>query len=146
MFQDLLKTQLILKNVVTPEDWELMSDHIQYDFLYDNHFAELKEAELTTARINLATLAEPYVGKFYSNDYVRRKILRQTDQEIIEQDQQIKKEIEEGIIPDPNAIEVDPVTGQPLTGAIDQPPQMPTSPKSPEASGDEIETPSGGEI
>ncbi len=76
MFQDLLKTQLILKNVVTPEDWELMSDHIQYDFLYDNHFAELKEAELTTERLNLATLAEPYVGKYYSNDYIRRKILR----------------------------------------------------------------------
>ena len=68
MFQDLLRTQLILKNIVTPEDWELMSDHIQYDFLYDNHFAELKEAELTTERINLATLAEPYVGKYYSND------------------------------------------------------------------------------
>ena len=55
MFQDLLKTQLILKNIVTPEDWELMSDHIQYDFLYDNHFAELKEAELTTERLNLGT-------------------------------------------------------------------------------------------
>jgi|TARA_R110002020_G_scaffold54452_7_gene151843 hypothetical protein len=146
MFSDMLKTQLILKNIVTPEDWESMSDHIQYDFLYDNHFAELKDAELLTERLTLAQTAEPYVGKFFSQDYLRRNILRQTDAEIIEQDQQIKKEIEEGIIPDPNAIEVDPVTGQPLTGAIDQPPQMPTSPKSPEASGDEIETPSGGEI
>ena len=42
MFNDMLKTQLILKNIVTPEDWEKMEDHIQYDFLYDNQFAELK--------------------------------------------------------------------------------------------------------
>ena len=69
----MLKTQLILKNIITPEDWEYMADHIQYDFLYDNHFAELKDAELLTERINLAELlAEPYVGKYYSNDYVRR--------------------------------------------------------------------------
>jgi hypothetical protein len=57
--------------------------------------------------------AEPYVGKYFSQDYVRRKILRQTDQEIIEQDKLIKKEIENGIIPDPS-IPVDPETGLPL--------------------------------
>tara|TARA_B100001059_G_scaffold161150_1_gene160701 strand:+ start:4306 stop:5958 length:1653 start_codon:yes stop_codon:yes gene_type:complete len=148
MFQDLLKTQLILKNVVTPEDWELMSDHIQYDFLYDNHFAELKEAELTTERINLATLAEPYVGKFYSNDYVRRKILRQTDQEIIEQDALIEKEIKDGIIPDPSQMAIDPMTGQPI------PPQpgdtsgglMGATPQAPEVEEGKFETPTGGEI
>jgi hypothetical protein len=148
MFQDLLKTQLILKNVVTPEDWELMSDHIQYDFLYDNHFAELKEAELTTERINLATLAEPYVGKFYSNDYVRRKILRQTDQEIIEQDALIEKEIKDGIIPDPSQMAIDPMTGQPI------PPQpgdtsgglMGATPQAPEVEEKKFETPTGGEI
>ena len=113
MFNDMLKTQLILKNIITPEDWEVMSDHIQYDFLYDNHFAELKEAELLTERLNMVATAEPYIGKYYSQDYVRRKILRQTDQEIVEQDYLIKKEIENGVIPDPNA-PVDPETGQPL--------------------------------
>jgi len=101
LFNDLLKTQLLLKNVITPEDWDRMSDHIQYDFLYDNHFAELKNAELTTERLNLAALAEPYVGKYYSQDYVRRKILRQTDEEIIEQDKMIDKEIADGTIEDP---------------------------------------------
>ena len=147
LFNDILKTQLVLKNIITPEDWDMMSDHIQYDFLYDNHFAELKDAELLTERLNLAATAEPYIGKYYSKDYVRRKILRQTDTEILEQDQIIDAEIKAGIIPDPNA-PVDPATGQPLdtTGPIDQPPNMPSSPKSPEASGDEIETPSGGEI
>ena len=76
-------------------------DHIQYDFLYDNHFAELKEAELLQERLNLAAAAEPYVGKYYSQDYIRRNILRQTDQEIIEQDEIIEKEIKDGKIMDP---------------------------------------------
>jgi hypothetical protein len=69
----MLKTQLILKNIITPEDWKVMSEHIQFDFLYDNHFSELKEAELMTERLNMAATAEPYVGKYYSQDYVRRK-------------------------------------------------------------------------
>jgi hypothetical protein len=62
----------------------------------------------------LGTLAtiEPYIGKYFSVDYVRRKILRQTDAEIIEIDEQIEKEIKDGIIPDPNS--VDPITGEPL--------------------------------
>ena len=113
MFNDMLKTQLILKNIITPEDWRTMSEHIQYDFLYDNHFSELKEAELLTERLNLAATAEPYIGKYYSQDYVRRKIIRQTDQEIIEQDMLIKKEIQNGVIPDPNA-PIDPTTGMPM--------------------------------
>ena len=148
MFQDLLRTQLLLKNVCTPEDWEKMSDHIQYDFLYDNHFAELKEAELTTERLNLAALAEPYVGKYYSNDYVRRKILRQTDIEIEEQDPLIEKEIKDGVIPDPSAMPVDPVTGQPMapapgdtTGGL-----MGATPQAPEIDETKFETPKGGEI
>ena len=112
MFNDMLKTQLILKNVITPEDWEIMSEHIQYDFLYDNHFSELKDAELMNERLALVQTAEPYVGKYYSQDYVRRKILRQTDVEIIEQDKLIKDEIKKGIIPDPATI--DPSTGLPF--------------------------------
>jgi len=103
MFNDILRTQLLLKNVVSPEDWELMEDHIQYDFLYDNQFAELKESELLTNRLTLATTIEPYIGKYYSTEYVRKKILRQTDSEIIEIDFQIEDEIQKGILPDPNA-------------------------------------------
>jgi hypothetical protein len=113
MFSDMLKTQCLLKNLVSPEDWAQMEEHIQYDFLYDNHFSELKEAELMTERLNIAATAEPYVGKYYSQDYVRRKFLRQTDEEIIEQDKLIAKEIEQGIIPDPMA-PIDPETGLPL--------------------------------
>jgi hypothetical protein len=113
MFHDMLRTQLLLKNIVTPEDWEIMSEHIQYDFLYDNHFSELKDAELLNERLAMVGTAEPYVGRYFSQDYVRRKILRQTDMEILEQDALIKKEIEQGIIPDPNApIEEIPGQGQ----------------------------------
>ena len=76
-----------------------MSDHIQYDFLYDNHFAELKDAELMQERLGLVQTADPYIGKYYSVDFIRRKILRQTDEEIIEQDKLINQEKEAGIIP-----------------------------------------------
>jgi hypothetical protein len=113
LFVDLLRTQLILKNIITPEDWESMSEHIQFDFLYDNHFAELKESELLTERLNMVSMAEPYVGRYFSQDYLRRNVLRQTDEEIVEQDALIKKEIEKGIILDPS-IPTDPETGQPL--------------------------------
>ena len=117
MFNDILRTQLILKNIVTPEDWEVMADHIQYDFLYDNQFAELKESEMLQSRLgNLATI-EPYIGKYYSTEYVRKKVLRQTDSEIIEIDEQIEDEINKGIIPAPGT--VDPITGEPLPGAED---------------------------
>jgi len=112
MFNDMLRTQLILKNIVSPEDWETMKDHIQYDFLYDNQFAELKEAELTQNRLGLLATIEPYIGKFYSTEYVRKRVLRQTDSEILEIDSQIDDEIEKGIIPDPNG--QDPITGEPL--------------------------------
>ena len=101
VFHDILKTQLILKNIVTPEDWERMSDHIQYDYLYDGHFSELKETELMNERLNLAAAVQPYIGTYYSKDYVRRKVLRQTDQEIVDQDKLIAKEIKDGQYADP---------------------------------------------
>jgi len=118
LFNDLLKTQLLLKNIVTPEDWEIMSEHIQYDFLYDNHFAELKDSELLNERLTMVAAAEPYVGKYFSQDYLRRKILRQTDEEIIEQDKIMKKEIADGTIPDPAEMMIDPATGMPMDGGM----------------------------
>ena len=114
VFLDLLKTQLILKNVVTPQDWEVLSEHIQFDYLKDNHFSELKENEMITSRVTLASQVEPYLGKYYSVEYVRRHVLRQTDEEIREIDKQIDQEIESGLLPDPNA----PVdeNGNPIEG------------------------------
>ena len=118
MFNDMLRTQLILKNIITPEDWESLSDHIQYDFVYDNQFAELKESELMNERLGTLATIEPYIGKYYSNEYVRRKVLRQSDSEMEDIDKQIEKEIKEGIIPDPNSI--DPITGEPLAPGTEE--------------------------
>jgi hypothetical protein len=146
MFSDMLRTQLILKNIITPEDWDIMNEHIQYDFLYDNHFSELKEAELLNERLSLAATAEPYVGRYFSQDYLRRKVLRQTDQEIIEQDILIKKEIEDGVIPDPSQMQIDPATGQqiPLDTGMD----MGKPVVEPDLGSEEraVEIPKGGEI
>ena len=151
MFNDMLRTQLLLKNIVSPEDWEIMSEHIQYDFLYDNHFTELKDAELLNERLTMVATAEPYVGRYFSQDYLRRKILRQTDIEIVEQDRLIAKEIKEGIIPDPS-IPVDPATGMPMDagsgsagmnlGAPVMEPDLESQGKATEAPG----IPKGGEI
>ena len=151
MFLDMLKTQLLLKNVVTPEDWEMMSEHIQFDFLYDNHFSELKEAELMENRINLATIAEPYVGKYFSQDYVRRKIIRQTDADILEEDAKIEQEIKDGIIVDPleAAMAVDGMQpGMPQEGAVSSGPALGQTVVEPdtEKQGKSTEAPEGGEI
>ena len=148
MFSDMLRTQLILKNIITPEDWEVMSEHIQYDFLYDNHFSELKDAELLNERLSMVATAEPYVGKYFSQDYVRRKILRQTDMEILEQDVLIKKEIKDGVIPDPS-IPTDPETGMPLdqTAQMDLGKPIVEPDLEPQGSATEApELPKGGEI
>jgi hypothetical protein len=99
IFIDMLKTQLILKGITSVEEWEDMKEYIQFDFIYDNHFSELKESELLQERINLASAADPYVGKYFSVEYVRSKILHQTDTEMDEMDDQIEKEKEAGIIP-----------------------------------------------
>ena len=102
IFLDILRSQLLLKNIVTPEDWEIMSEHIQFDFIYDNHFAELKDKELMEGRLGLLGMVEPYVGRYYSTEYIRRNVLRQKDAEIVEIDEQIEQEIANGVIPDPN--------------------------------------------
>ena len=118
LFSNLLKTQLILKNIIAPEDWEQLSDHIQYDFLYDNQFAELKESELLNERLGTLATIEPYIGRYYSQEWVRTKVLRQSSQEMEELDKQIEKEIADGTIPDPSAI--DPITGEPLAPGTEE--------------------------
>ena len=101
LFHDILKTQLILKGVISPEDWDEMKEHIQYDFLFDNHFNELKEKELMTQRIQLATQMDVFVGKYYSIEYIRKHILEQSEKEYKEIDKQMQKEINQGLAMDP---------------------------------------------
>ncbi len=111
LFNDMLKTQLVLKGVITVDDWEFMEEHIQYDFLFDNHFTELKEIEMINERLNLVNQMQPFLGVYYSNDYIKRQILQQTEQEIIDIAAQIKAEKKSGELMD---IPIAPVEQDPM--------------------------------
>ena len=73
LFTDILKTQLVLKGVITLEDWDNMKEHIQYDFLQDGHFAELKEAEILRERLDMLGNIDSYIGTFFSKKWVQKK-------------------------------------------------------------------------
>ena len=103
LFNDILRTQLILKGIINEEDWQSVRESITYDFLQDGHFAELKHTEMMRERLALANEMRDYIGKFYSVEYVRKNILKQNEREIEDIDNQIKKEIDDGIISAPTA-------------------------------------------
>ena len=103
LFNDILRTQLVLKGIIAEEDWYNVRDSLQYDFLQDGHFAELKQTELLRERIALANEMREYIGKFFSVDYIRKNILKQNAREVEEMDKQIRQEIKDGIIQDPTA-------------------------------------------
>ena len=108
VFNDILKTQLVLKGIITIEDWISIKEHIQYTYLKDGYFAELKNAEILKERIGLANEITPYVGKYYSVEFVRKNILQQSDEDIIEIDNQIANEIKTGIIAAPQGEDMEP--------------------------------------
>jgi len=101
LFHDLLRTQLVLKGIMTTDDWDELKENIQYDYIFDNHFTELKDNELLTERLNSVGLMEPYIGKYFSVEYIRKQVLHFTDEEIEEMDVQIENEKKLGIIQDP---------------------------------------------
>ena len=84
LFLDALKIQLIFKGIITPDDWADLENGIKFDFMRDNHYAELKEAELMQGRLNILQLIDPFVGKYYSPTYVKKHILRLDDDDIEE--------------------------------------------------------------
>ena len=133
LFHDMLKTQLILKGVIAPEDWEDMQEHIQYDYHFDNHFEELKQAELMGNRLQVATALDPFLGKYYSIEYVRKQVLMQTDNEYDEITKQMEAEIAEGKIPDP--IHTNLMNAASLeVGAMPPPPPAPAATPKPKTS------------
>ena len=95
LFHDLLKTQLVLKGVIAPEEWDNMQNDITYTYLQDGYFAELKHSEMMRERVNLARDLEQYVGKYFSHQYVRSKILKQNELEQKMIDDEITNESEE---------------------------------------------------
>lgn len=95
VFSQALRVQLILKGIIAPEDWDFIKSKLQYEFIQDNNFAELRDNEILGQRIAMLEQVEPLVGKYVSEEYVRKKILRQTDEEIQEENKRIELEREE---------------------------------------------------
>ena len=104
LFNDILKTQLILKGVITIDEWDEFKEHIQYNFIADNYFSEMKEKEVMNERMALLAQMDPFVGKYFSVEYMRRYILKQTDAEFGEIDEQMQAEIEAGLVVPPAEI------------------------------------------
>ena len=119
LFTESLKIQLVLKKICTVEEWDDWSENIRYNFFEDVVFEELKDAEVYTSRLQMLTLVTPYIGTFFSKEWVKKNILRMDEEEIDEILEQIKEEQKEN---EPT----DPETGQPL-GMEDggMPPPMP---------------------
>jgi len=92
LFNDALKIQLIAKGVINEADWDLIKKDIRYDFMKDNAFAELKDSELLTQRLQALQMIEPYIGKFYSVDWVKKNVLRMSEEQIEDIEDQIEVE------------------------------------------------------
>jgi hypothetical protein len=94
IFFEALRVQLIAKGIIRADEWDEISENIEFDYQEDNHFSELKNNEILQQRINALQLIEPYVGKYYSMDWVRKNVLIQTEDEMKEIDKQIEQEKE----------------------------------------------------
>jgi hypothetical protein len=92
LFDGALKVQLSLKGICTTEEWDEFKESIWYDFKKDNNFAEMREAELLRERLNLVATVDPYIGKYFSLEWVRKNVLQQSDDEIEEMQKQIEEE------------------------------------------------------
>ena len=95
LFSDLLEIQLALKGVITRGEWKEMKQDIYYDFQEDNHFTELKETEIMQGRLQILGEVDNFVGKYFSEDWIRKNVLRMTEEEIKDEQKQIDKEADE---------------------------------------------------
>jgi len=136
LFDHALRVQLSLKGVCTEEEWDKFREDIYYDYKKDNNFVELKEVDLLQQRLSILNLVEPYVGKYYSQEWVKKNILRLTDEEIEEMQKQIDDE--------PPPVQMGP-DGQPLDQGQDQeqatPEQYPPVDNTADKGSNESETP-----
>lgn len=112
LFDELLRTQLLLRGVLRKEEWQDIKEQIHYDFRRDNYYAELKEQEITTARMTIAQNFDPFVGKYVSAKYIREKILKLTDEEIVEIDKEIEEERQKAEAAQQEQMMVQQQTGQ----------------------------------
>ena len=103
LFMQLLKTQLLLKGIITESDWKDWKESIAFDFIEDNYFSELKQSEMLRERFDMLSSLDQYVGKYISNEWIRKNVLRQTDDEIEEIQKQIDQETKSGDNDTPDA-------------------------------------------
>jgi len=96
IFDHALRIQLVLKGICTSDEWDKFREDIYYDYKKDNNFTELRDAELLRERLGLLQVVDPYIGRYYSSDWVRRKILQLSDEDISQMDKQIAKEDKAG--------------------------------------------------
>jgi nitrite reductase/ring-hydroxylating ferredoxin subunit len=96
VFLQLLRTQLLLKGVMSENDWKLLAPNVRFNFNQDSYFTELKETEIIKERLDILSQMEEYVGKYYSTEWIRKNILRQSEEDINIMDTQIQKETAEG--------------------------------------------------
>jgi hypothetical protein len=97
IFNQALRVQCVLKGICTAEEWDQFKENIHYDFIKDNNFSELKDAELMTNRLSLLGQVDPYTGRYFSQAWIQRNVLRLTDDEIVEMQKEIDEEKEEGL-------------------------------------------------
>jgi hypothetical protein len=127
IFSKILEKQLILKGVITSEDWQEFKSNFKYEFSEDNHFAELKNTEILRDRIAMLRDVDDYAGKYYSHEWIRRNVLYQTEEDMKEIDEQIAEEINNEQYNPP--VEMGP-DGQPVPvdggdASAEQPPAAP---------------------
>jgi hypothetical protein len=94
IFTQLLEKQLVLKGIMTPEEFVEIKDSLRYDFIQDNYFQELKEAEIAKERLSTLRDVEDHIGTYYSREWVRKNILQMSEDDIRDMDKQIAKEAE----------------------------------------------------
>jgi len=97
LFDQAMRVQVVLKGICTAEEWDMMKENIYYDFIKDNNFTELKDAELMTNRLGLLQTIDPYTGRYFSQLWIQRNVLRLSDDEIEEMDKEIEIEKEQGL-------------------------------------------------
>jgi hypothetical protein len=132
LFDDLMRVQLITKGICTEEEWKKYKEDIYYDFKTDNNFNELKEAELLQNRVAILQLVDPFVGRYFSKEWVRKNVLQMDEEEITEIDKQIEKEGINNVPTDAmgNPMPTDAM-GNPLpVDAMGNPMQQPEMPQS----------------
>ena len=123
LFDQAMRVQVVLKGICTAEEWDIMKENIHYDFIKDNNFTELKDAELMTNRLGLLQSVDPFTGRYFSQLWIQRNVLRLSDDEIEEMDKEIEMEKEKGL-----GLPVDVTNSVAQQQMMSQVPQQPQNP------------------